>query len=313
VPVQLYAEANAIPFQTVATESLSTFKPASFGFDLLVAVSFGLFILPRIIYSIPHSINVHPSLLPQYRGPAPIHHAILNGDRHTGVTLQTISSKGFDRGIIFDQSFPIAIEEDEKFEDLWRRLANLGADMLVSSIRKRTYINPQPVATFTKESEAGKIHNSIDWYDSTGDRVERLSRLFPPTTGAIDIHTGRRIIIKIRGISHRPQKGASRTPGTYFMARERVSGKMKMVVVCSNKDTVFVEEVKVSGKDWIPGTEFVNSSADRFWGSRFVPWRKEYDEHDPTEYAYQNPDVPTTPSIQTNSTDPVENTTATVS
>ena len=265
-----------------------------------------------MIQSIPHSINVHPSLLPQYRGPAPIHHAILNGDRHTGVTLQTISPKGFDRGIIFDQSFAIAIEEDEKFVFLWNRLAVIGADMLVSAIRKRTYINPQPTHTFTSESEARKILPTIDWYLVSADRAERQSRLFPLRTGAVEVNTGKRVLINLRGISHRKQQAGSRKPGNYFVAREPVSGQPKMVVVCTNRDTVFVEEVQVSGRGWISGVAFVNSSPDRFWGSRFVPWRKEYDGHDPLEYRWRKSDPPSTPTTPTNSTESAESNAATM-
>lgn len=282
-------------------------KPPSYGFDLVIAVSFGVFIPPRLLQSIPHSINVHPSLLPQYRGAAPIHHAILNGDRHTGVTLQTISPHGFDRGIIFDQSFAIAIEENEKFWDLWDRLANIGADMLVESIRKRSYVNPQPTQTFTEESSAPKVETTIDWHGASADRVERLSRFGSPVTGAIDINTAKRTLIHIRGISHRQQQAGKRRPGEYFLARERVSGEKKMVVVCADRNTIFVDKVKVSGKQWISGAQFVESSPSRFWNSRFVPWRHEYDEHDPREYRYLKPDVSPLPG-ETNLTESIETT-----
>ena len=310
-PVYEYAEANKLLFQTVSDrESMFSLKLPSYGFDLVVAVSFGLFIPPRLLQAIPHSINVHPSLLPQYRGAAPIHRAILNGDKHTGVTLQTLSPHGFDRGIIFEQSFAIAIEENEKFWDLWDRLANIGADMLVESIRKRSYVNPQPTHTFTEESSAPKVETTIDWHVATADRVERLSRFASPITGAIDINTGKRTLIHIRGISHRPQQAGRRRAGEYFLARERVSGEKKMVVVCADRNTIFVEKVKVSGKQWISGAQFVESSPSRFWNSRFVPWRQEYDEHDPREYRYVKPDATSFPG-ETNSTDYTETTGAT--
>lgn len=183
--------------------------------------------------------------------------------------------------------------------------------MLVSSIQKRSYINPVPVNTFTKESEAGKILPTIDWYQVTGDRAERQSRLFPLRTGAIDIRTGKRVLINLRGISHRKQQGGSRAPGAFFLARERESGDQKMVVVCTNRDTVFVDAVQASGRGWISGVEFVNSSPDRFWGSRFVPWRREYDEHDPSEYRWRESDPPPTPSIPTNPTESAESNVAT--
>lgn len=284
---------------------MAEFKLPYYGFDLVIAVSFGLFILPHLLKSIPHSINVHPSLLPQYRGAAPIHHAILNGDRHTGVSLQTISPIGFDRGIIFEQSFAIPIEETDKLQDLWARLANIGADLLLESIRKRSYINPQPTHTFTEESPAPKIRKEVVWPDFPADRLERLDRIIAPATGAIDLRTGTRTLIQIRGISQRKQQAGKKRPGDYFLARDPVSGKMRMVVVCAEGKTVFVDQVQVAGKRWIEGTEFVESSPDRFWKSRFVPWRPEYDDHDPNSYRYLN--VSPFPG-ETNSTESIETT-----
>ena len=306
MPVQSWAEANKIPFQTVNKQSLLTLTPASYRFDLLVSVSFGLFIPAGLVNSAPHTINVHPSLLPQYRGPAPIHNAILNGDRHTGVTLQTISSKGFDRGVIFDQSFPIAIKSGETFNSLWERLADLGAQMLISAVQKRSYINPQPIQTFTEESYGGIVHKQIDFNEIDSARLERLSRLCAPVTGAIDIRTGKRELIQISGIStgkisnHRCRL----RPGTWSTRRHPITALVTMTVVCSDGKMVYVEKVKVSGRDWVRGDQFVRTAQDRFWGSGFVPYRKEYDEHDPTEYRYRA----STP-VQTKVTYSIENTT----
>lgn len=254
--------------------------------DLLIAVSFGLFIPARIIEQVGSTINVHPSLLPQYRGPAPIHNAILNGDRHTGVTLQTLSPNGFDKGIIFDQSSPIRIEDDETFLSLWNRLSSHAAEMLVSSVRDQTYFKPTPVKTFTNESYAGFVHKQIDWWKTSADKAIRLGRLYDPITGVISLDDGTRIEVSVQGISLRQQGSGGKPPGTYFIARHVQSGDKKMVVVCSDRKTVWVEQVKVSGKSWISGLDFVSTSPDRFWGERFVPWRKEFEDHDPKEFQY---------------------------
>ena len=286
MPLQVYAEDHNLPFQTVTKETLNTFNLDHKDIDLLIAVSFGLFIPARILEQAGSTINVHPSLLPQYRGPAPIHHAILNGDRHTGVTLQTLSPKGFDKGIIFDQSYPLAIEEDEQFSSLWNRLASLAADMLVSSLRNQTYIQPKPVKTFTEESYAGYIHKQIDWYTTSADKAVRLGRIHHPITGAISLDDGKRVDVLVQGISQRQQGPGGKPPGTYFIARHAQSGDKKMVVVCANRETVWIEKVKVSGKTWITGLDFASTSSDRFWGGKFVPWRKEFEDHDPKEFEY---------------------------
>ena len=245
-----------------------------------------MFIPEQVIQKVRSTINVHPSLLPQYRGPGPIHHAIYNGDKHTGVSLQTLSPLGFDRGIIFEQSFPMRIEDDETFDSLWHRLSTKGAEMLLSSIQNQTYQKPKPIQTHTQSKYAGYIHKQIDWTKVSADKAIRLGRLYDPVTGAITLDEGKRKDIIIRGISQRAQGAGSRSPGTYYMARHAQSGSLKMIVVCADGQTVWVEKVKVSGKDWISGVDFVGTSSDRFWGSKFVPWRKEFDDHDPKEFQY---------------------------
>lgn len=254
--------------------------------DLLIAVSFGLFIPSQIIEQVASTINVHPSLLPQYRGPAPIHNVIFNGDRHTGITLQTLSPHGFDKGIIFDQSYPIRIEDDETFTSLWTRLSSHASEMLLLCLQNQTYRKPKAVETFTKESYAGYIHKQINWYAFTAEQAVRLARLYDPITGVISLDDQKRIDVLVRGISFRQQGSGGKAPGTYFIARHALSGDKRMVVVCKDHQTVWVEQVKVSGKSWISGLDFVSSSSDRFWGGRFVPWRKEFEDHDPKEFEY---------------------------
>jgi methionyl-tRNA formyltransferase len=285
VPVQVYAETHDLPFHTVTRDSIKDIRASQFHANVLIAVSFGLFVPPRFISATNHTVNVHPSLLPQYRGPAPIHHAIYNGDKHTGVSLQTLSPDGFDRGTIFDQSYAIAIQDDEPFISLWDRLASIGADMLLSCIRNRTFRDPKPVHTFTTPSWAGYIHKQITWDNVTSEQAVRASRVHDPVTGAITLHDGKRVDILVRGLSIR-QQNARKVPGTYFIAREALSGDKKMVIVCQNHQTIWVDQVKVSGKTWITGVEFINSAHHRFWGDQFVPWRKEFQDHSPEDFEY---------------------------
>lgn len=266
-------------------DSITKIDPTELNADLLIAVSFGLFVPPKLIRAVDSTINVHPSLLPRHRGPAPIHHAIASGDQQTGVSLQTLSPDGFDQGIIFDQSLPIDIEENELLTSLWDRLAIVGADMLVSSIRNRTYLNPQPIQTFTNPSYAGPIHKHVDWNITYADKILRLGRVHDPVTGAITLGEGRRIDILLNGIHPREQH-SKRPPGSYAVARDKETGETKMFVVCADGKTVWIDQVKVSGKNWISGVQFVASASDRFWASKFVPWRREFEDHDPKEFEY---------------------------
>lgn len=136
-PVKVCAQAHAIPvFQPAklrdgtALETIRQLAP-----DLIVVAAYGR-ILPQEILDYPRlgCINVHSSLLPKYRGSAPIHWAILNGDRETGVTIMHMAP-ALDAGdIIAQRATPI--DPDETVETLHDRLAQLGAELLVETVDK---------------------------------------------------------------------------------------------------------------------------------------------------------------------------------
>lgn len=115
-------------------------------FNLIVAVSFGLFVPPRILGSVRYGgLNVHPSLLPDLRGPAPLQHALLCGRRHTGATVQTLHHKDFDRGDILAQTpYPpgITVPEGCDVQQLHDLLAGEGARLLVETLRGRLHVPP---------------------------------------------------------------------------------------------------------------------------------------------------------------------------
>ena len=288
--VQKWAKAHDIKCVTVAKGAWDTLVPSLSTTNLVVAVSFGLFIPRQVLAQVESTINVHPSLLPQYRGPSPIHHAILNGDQYTGVSLQTLSQQGFDKGTIFAQSSPVAISDTDTLADLWSRLAEMGAEMLVKCIGNRTFLNPDPIPTLALPSYAGFIHPQIDWTATSGTKAIRMSRIFDPETGAISLETGKRVPIHVQGIHARQQGAGSKKPGEFFVARYALTGDKRMVVVCDEGETVWVDQVKVSGRNWISGLEFANTASERFWGGKFVPWRREFEDIDPKEFGYRTDD-----------------------
>ncbi|KAG6014264.1 hypothetical protein E4U41_004892 [Claviceps citrina] len=113
--------------------------------NLVVVVSFGLFVPRRILSSAKYGgLNVHPSLLPDLRGPAPIHHALLRGDTHMGISLQTLDDKAFDHGTILAQTPPpgLAIPPDASFQDVLQEAADAGAEMLVRGLRDGLHVPP---------------------------------------------------------------------------------------------------------------------------------------------------------------------------
>ncbi|KAE9099661.1 hypothetical protein PF010_g15121 [Phytophthora fragariae] len=148
VPVKKFAQRCGLKvFDTPAhLKSLKTWDfPVTDAFDVGVVVSFGYFLHPHMLKNLHHSaINMHPSLLPKYRGPAPIHHALLNGDKTTGVSVIEIDPKAFDVGRILHQE-PYDITPGIQCQELAKELAAFGADCIVKTLndlpaRKKTAI-----------------------------------------------------------------------------------------------------------------------------------------------------------------------------
>lgn len=161
VPLQSVAQSLSLPLHTINTFTGWT-PPTSP--NLIIAVSFGLFVPPRLLRSATYGgLNVHPSLLPDLRGPAPLHHALLLGRTHTGVSLQTLSEHGFDRGEVLAQTpLPgVPIGEDTDVPALRDQLAGLGAEMLVGALREGLHVPPRKDVGWvpsTEEERAAIAH-----------------------------------------------------------------------------------------------------------------------------------------------------------
>ncbi|KAH8905612.1 Formyltransferase, partial [Coniochaeta sp. PMI_546] len=143
VPLQSVARSLSLPIHTLNT--FTGWTPP-LPYNLIIAVSFGLFVPPRILRSARYGgLNIHPSLLPDLRGPAPLHHALLSGRTHTGVSLQTLSEESFDSGEVLAQTpLPgVPIPEGTDVPSLRDILAPLGADMLVEGLRAGVHVPPR--------------------------------------------------------------------------------------------------------------------------------------------------------------------------
>ena len=147
--------------------------------DICVVAAYGK-IIPERYLSVPKFfLNIHPSLLPKYRGPTPVQSAILNGETATGVTIMQVD-KDVDHGAIFSQK-EFQIGQNETYPLLHDRLAEEGADMLVDVIQKIDSIAPQEQdhsqATFTKiyTREDGRI----DWSHSAEEIYNQIRALNP--------------------------------------------------------------------------------------------------------------------------------------
>ncbi|KAJ4028243.1 Methionyl-tRNA formyltransferase [Fusarium irregulare] len=160
------------------------------GTNLVIAVSFGLFVPPRILRSAKYGgLNVHPSLLPDLRGPAPIHHAILRGDTHVGVSLQTLDDKAFDHGTVLSQTPRpgIPVPPGCTVKELTDLLAPIGAQMLVQGLRDGLYKPPHQnkgwkgeeldQGQLTHAPKVSKADGHIKWSSWTADDIVRRVRV----------------------------------------------------------------------------------------------------------------------------------------
>lgn len=150
--------------------------------DAIVVAAYGL-IFPATLLELPPlgCLNIHASLLPRWRGAAPIQRALLAGDAVTGVTIMQME-KGLDTGAIVLQE-AVPIPADETAGGLHDKLAALGARLIVRALAERPAARPQDDTHATYAARIGKGDSEIDWRRSAAE-LERQVRAFSPSPGA---------------------------------------------------------------------------------------------------------------------------------
>lgn len=163
--------------------------------DVICVVAYGK-ILPKEILDIPKygCINVHASILPKYRGAAPIQWAVLNGDEETGVTTMYMDV-GMDTGDIIEVE-KTKIGKEETTGELWDRLSKMGGKLLVETLKKIE----EGMATRTKQSDdftmapmLNKEMAKINWEEKTAEEIQNLVRGLNPIMGAYTFLNGKKI------------------------------------------------------------------------------------------------------------------------
>ena len=156
---------------------------AALGADIAVVVAYGL-ILPQVVLDAPRlgCLNIHASLLPRWRGAAPIHRAIMAGDDETGVCIMQMDA-GLDTGpVLLREATPIGAEETTA--DLHDRLSAMGAALIVQALAALPLpATPQPSDGVTYAAKIDKTEARIDW-TRPADQVDRLIRGLSPFPGA---------------------------------------------------------------------------------------------------------------------------------
>lgn len=217
------------------------------GADIFIVVSYGK-IMPAELLEIPRlkTINVHFSLLPKYRGAAPIQYALLNGEATTGTSI-FILDELIDHGpILVKKEFPI--ESQDTFETLAKKLSELSAELLIGLLPsyEAGIITPQEQshdeATFTKLIK--KDHGRIDWSKSAQEIFNQW-RAFTPWPGIWTTYNGQNFkILKLQVVPALDNE------------------QLNEIVPCGNNTYLLLETVQPSGKNPMSMRDFLNGQKD---------------------------------------------------
>jgi methionyl-tRNA formyltransferase len=221
--------------------------------DLIVVVAFR--ILPKEVFSIPPlgTINVHASLLPKYRGAAPINWAIINGEKETGVTTFFIDEK-VDAGNIILQK-KIEIGQDETAGELHDKLAKLGAEALLETVK---IIQTGKVQTIKQDetlaTPAPKIKKEmcqINWYEMKAEQVHNFVRGLSPNPGAFTFLNGKILKIYRTKLVEKISEATTLKPGQIIVDGD------SLFAICSDLKPVQIIEVQIEGKRKLKSEEFL--------------------------------------------------------
>ena len=221
--------------------------------DMLVVAAYGQ-ILPQALLDIPKSgsLNVHASLLPRWRGAAPIQAAIRHGDERTGVTIMQMDA-GLDTGPILSQQ-SIKIAADETGGSLTERLSQIGANLLVETIPQllsgEIAPEPQDNALATHAPMLKKSDGELD-LEATAEQLARQIRAFDPWPGSFIMWGDRRLVVK--------RAHTALLNGT---ATGKVTVVDNVPAVTTREGVLVLDVIQPAGKREMSGEAFVRGAPD---------------------------------------------------
>ena len=257
-PVKILATEHGTPiYQPISLrtdESIDLIRGLTF--DLLVVVAYGK-ILPKSIIDIPPlgCVNIHGSVLPKYRGPAPIQWAIINGETKSGVTSQFMNEKIDSGDIILTKE--LEINDDETAGELYERLSVLGAELLSDTVKVIASGNypriPQDDSLATHVPLITKDLLPISW-DESAHRIRNKVRGLAPKPAATANFDG--LTVKV----FRVEIGESTAPAQFSPGEIVSKGKQGIEIACAD-GTVIIKELQAPGGKRMSAADFLRGRA----------------------------------------------------
>jgi methionyl-tRNA formyltransferase len=260
-PIKRLAQAQGIPLIQPEKLRFAYDTLSAWNADLFIVAAFGQ-ILPQKALDMPKraAINVHGSLLPRWRGAAPIHAAIRAGDAETGITIMLMDA-GLDTGAMLSKQ-AIAIAPDETAQTLHDKMARLGADLLIETLPRYLAgeITPQvqDEALVTYAPQIEKDEGYLDW-SRPAQELERLVRAFTPWPSTFTTWQGKQLKIH-RAALEQGEVGQEGEVGQVVMTAQGVG-------VATGAGVLLLKELQLEGKKRLSIEDFVRGQSE-FLGSK---------------------------------------------
>lgn len=265
-PVKAYAEAHGLPVlqPTRLRDDDVMGALAATGAEIGVVAAYGK-ILPQRLLDWPSRglINVHASLLPRWRGAAPIHRAVIAGDAITGVTIMRVVA-ALDAGPMIDR-VETPIGPDETSEALETRLATLGAELLVKTVDRLALgpveETPQDDALATYASRVERRESQVDWMRPAAAIHNQIRGLQPWPLAAVLFH-GRRVLLRQSQVAH--DRAVDVEPGVVSRVEPDA------IEIAARPGAVRILRLQIEGRPAVDTRAFLNGHPVRV-GDRFDP------------------------------------------
>lgn len=225
--------------------------------DVIITAAFGQFLPEKLLQAPVHgAINVHASLLPKYRGGAPVHYSIINGEKETGVTIMEMIKKMDAGGIYAQESLPITKQDD--VGTMFEKLSALGKQLLLKTLPDILNGNlssrPQDESKVTFSPNITREQEAIDW-NKTAEEIDNQVRGMRPWPIAFTTYEQTRW--KLLNVEALAEKTTAE-PGTIIK-----KDKKNLWIACGKQTVLAIKELQPAGKGKQAVNEFLNGSGQQ--------------------------------------------------